>query len=178
MAEHTTKVQQHKVDALEAIKAKLGENTDFIFTDYRGLTVEQITDLRGKLREKSAEYRVMKNRYAKLAFEQLEMGGVSQFLVGPTAIALLKDDSPAIAKILVDYAKDAPIDVKGSWIDGQLFTAAQTEALSSLPGREQLLAMLMSAMNAPLQNFVFALNGVTTKLVRTVQAVADKKASE
>ena len=178
MAEHTTKVQQHKVDALEAIKAKLGENTDFIFTDYRGLTVEQITDLRGKLREKSADYRVMKNRYAKLAFEQLEMGGVSQFLVGPTAIALLKDDSPAIAKILVDYAKDAPIDVKGSWIDGQLFTAAQTEALSSLPGREQLLAMLMSAMNAPLQNFVFALNGVTTKLVRTVQAVADKKASE
>jgi large subunit ribosomal protein L10 len=178
MAEHTTKVQQHKVDALEAIKAKLGENTDFIFTDYRGLTVEQITDLRGKLREKSAEYRVMKNRYAKLAFEQLEMGGVSQFLVGPTAIALLKDDSPAIAKILVDYAKDAPIDVKGSWIDGQLFTAAQTEALSSLPGREQLLAMLMSAMNAPLQNFVFALNGVTTKLVRTVQAIADKKASE
>ncbi len=178
MAEHTTKVQQHKVDALEAIKAKLGENTDFIFTDYRGLTVEQITDLRGKLREKSAEYRVMKNRYAKLAFEQLEMGDVSQFLVGPTAIALLKDDSPAIAKILVDYAKDAPIDVKGSWIDGQLFTAAQTEALSSLPGREQLLAMLMSAMNAPLQNFVFALNGVTTKLVRTVQAIADKKASE
>lgn len=178
MTEHVTKVQQHKIDALEAIKAKLGENKDFIFTDYRGLTVDQITELRGKLREKSAEYRVMKNRYAKLAFEQLEMGDVAQFLVGPTAIALLKDDSPAVAKIIVDYAKDAPVDLKGSWVDGQLFDAAQTEALSSLPSREQLLAQLMSTMNAPLQNFVYALNGVTTKLVRTLQAVADKKGAE
>jgi large subunit ribosomal protein L10 len=178
MTEHVTKVQKHKVDALEAIKAKLGENKDFIFTDYRGLTVDQITELRGKLREKAVEYRVMKNRYAKLAFEQLEMADVAEFLVGPTAIALLKDDSPAVAKIIVEYAKEAPVDVKGSWVDGQLFDAAQTEALSKLPGREQLLAQLMSTMNAPLQNFVYALNGVTTKLVRTVQAIADKKAAE
>lgn len=178
MSDHVTRVQQHKVDALEAIKAKLGENKDFIFTDYRGLTVDQITELRGRLREKSVEYRVMKNRYAKLAFEQLEMSDVADFLVGPTAIALLKDDSPAVAKIIVEYAKDAPVGLKGAWVDGQLFDAAQTEALSKLPGREQLLAQLMSTMNAPLQNFVYALNGVTTKLVRTLQAVADKKGSE
>jgi large subunit ribosomal protein L10 len=178
MAEHVTKVQQHKVDALEAIKAKLGEGSDYIFTDYRGLTVDQITELRGKLREKSAEYRVMKNRYARLAFEQLDMAEVKDLLVGPTAIALLNDDSPAIAKIILDYGKDAPVEVKGAYVDGQLFDAAQTEALSKLPGREQLLAQLMSTMNAPLQNLVYAMNGVTQKLVRVLQAVADKKASE
>jgi large subunit ribosomal protein L10 len=178
MAEHVTKVQQHKVDALEAIKEKLQGSKDFIFTDYRGLTVDQITELRGKLREKSAEYRVMKNRYAKLAFEQLDMAEAKEYLVGPTAIALLQDDSPAIAKLILDYGKETPVEVKGAYVDGQLFDAAQTEALSKLPGREQLLAQLMSTMNAPLQNLVYAMNGVSQKLVRVLQAVADKKASE
>ena len=178
MTEHITKVQQHKVDALEAIKSKFEENRDFIFTDYRGLTVEQITALRGRLREKQAEYRVVKNRYAKRAFEQLEMPDVSQMLIGPTALALFKDDPSAVAKILFDFAKDAPVSVKGSIVDGQLFDQAQTEALSRLPGREQLLAQLMSTMQAPLQNLVYAMNGVAQKLVRVLQAVADKKESE
>lgn len=176
--EHVTKVQQHKVDALEAIKAKFGENKDFIFTDYRGLTVDQITELRGKLREKSAEYKVVKNRYAKLAFQQMEMPDVADLLVGPTALALLKDDASAIAKILFEYAKDTPVEVKGAIVDGQVFDGAQTEALSKLPGREQLLAQLMSTMNAPLQYLVYAMNGVTQKLVRVLQAVADQKAGE
>jgi large subunit ribosomal protein L10 len=178
MSDHVTKVQQHKVDALEAIKAKFTESKDFIFADYRGLTVDQITDLRAKLREKEAEFRVVKNRYAKLAFEQLQMPDVSDLLVGPTALALLNDDAGAIAKILFDFGKDAPVEVKGAIIDGQVFDGSQTEALSKLPTRDQLIAMLMSTMNAPLQNLVYAINGVTTKLVRTLQAVADKKAEE
>jgi large subunit ribosomal protein L10 len=178
MSDHVTKVQQHKVDALESIKEKFSQSKDFIFADYRGLTVDQITDLRAKLREKEAEFRVVKNRYAKLALKQLEMPDVSSFLVGPTALALLNDDAGAIAKILFDYGKDAPVEVKGAIIDGQVFDGSQTEALSKLPTRDQLIAMLMSAMNAPLQNFVYAINGVTTKLVRVLQAVADKKAEE
>lgn len=176
--DHVTKVQQHKVDALEAIKAKLEENTDYIFTDYRGLTVDQITELRRKLREKEAEYKVVKNRYAKLAFQQMEMPDVADMLVGPTALALLKDDPTAIAKILVEYAKEAPVEVKGALVDGQVFDGPQTEELSKLPGRDQLIAQLMSTMNAPLQNLVYAMNGVTQKLVRVLQAVADKKGEE
>ena len=178
MTDHVTKVQQHKVDSLEAIKSKFSGTKDFIFADYRGLTVEQITELRGKLREKEAEFRVIKNRYAKLAFEQLEMPDVSDLLVGPTALALMQDDPSAVAKVIFDYGKDAPVSVKGALIDGQVFDGSQTEALSKLPGRDQLIAMLMSAMNAPLQNLVYVMNGVMTKLVRTLQAVADKKASE
>jgi len=176
--DHVTKVQPHKVDALEAIKSKLEENKDYIFTDYRGLTVDQITELRRKLREKEAEYKVVKNRYAKLAFQQMEMPEVADLLVGPTALALLKDDPSAIAKILVDYAKEAPVEVKGALVDGQLFDGEQTVELSRLPGRDQLLAQLMSTMNAPLQNLVYAMNGVTQKLVRVLQAVADKKGEE
>ncbi|MFP4113774.1 MAG: 50S ribosomal protein L10 [Spirochaetota bacterium] len=176
--EHVTKIQQHKVDALEAIKSRLGENKDFIFTDYRGLSVDQITELRGKLREKEAEYKVVKNRYAKLAFQQLEMPDVTDLLVGPTALALLKDDAASIAKILFDYARDTSVEIKGAIVDGRVFDASQTEALSKLPSRDQLLAQLMSTMNAPLQNLVYAMNGVTQKLVRVLQAVADKKSGE
>ncbi|MFW5776852.1 MAG: 50S ribosomal protein L10 [Spirochaetota bacterium] len=176
--DHVTKVQSHKVDALEAIRSKLEENKAYIFTDYRGLTVDQITELRRKLREKEAEYKVVKNRYAKLAFQQMEMPDVADLLVGPTALALLKDDPSAIAKILVEYAKEAPVGLKGALVDGQLFDGEQTVELSKLPGRDQLLAQLMSTMNAPLQNLVYAMNGVTQKLVRVLQAVADKKGEE
>lgn len=176
--DHVTKVQEHKVDALAAVKAKFEENKDYIFTDYRGLTVDQITELRRKLREKEAEYKVVKNRYAKLAFQQMEMPDVADLLVGPTALALLKDDPSAIAKILVDYAREAPVQVKGALVDGKVFDGPQTLELSRLPGRDQLLAQLMSTMNAPLQNLVYAMNGVTQKLVRVLQAVADKKGEE
>jgi len=178
MTEHVTKVQQHKVDSLEAIKEKFSSTKDFIFADYRGLSVEQITELRARLREKEAEFRVVKNRYAKLAFKQLDMPEVAELLVGPTALTLMQDDPGAVAKILFDYGKDAPVSVKGAIIDGQVYDGTQTEALSKLPTRDQLIAILMSTMNAPLQNFVYVLNGVTTKLVRTLQAVADKKAAE
>jgi large subunit ribosomal protein L10 len=179
MSDHVTKIQPHKVEALEAIKSTFSASKDFIFTDYRGLTVEQITDLRGKLRKKDVDYKVVKNRYAKIAFEQLEMpSDVADLLVGPTALALLNDDPSAVAKILFDFAKEAPVEVKGALVDGMVFDGPQTEALSKLPGRDQLLAQLMSTMNAPLQNLVYAMNGVTQKLVRVLQAVADKKAEE
>jgi len=178
MTDHVTKMQQHKIDALEAIKSKFTQTKDFIFTDYRGLTVEQITELRGKLRNKEAEYRVIKNRYAKLAFKQLELPEVDDLLVGPTAMALMNDDASAVAKILFDFAKDAPVSVKGAIVDGRVFNGAETEALSKLPSRDQLLAMLMSTMQAPLQNLVYAMNGTVQKLVRVMQAVADKKSAE
>ncbi|TVQ26500.1 MAG: 50S ribosomal protein L10 [Spirochaetaceae bacterium] len=178
MTAHVTKVQPHKTEALEVLKETLSRNQEFIFTDYRGLTVEQITELRGRLRAQQADYKVVKNRYAKLAFEQLDKGAAAGVFVGPTAIALIKQDSAAAAKLLFDFAKDTPVQVKGAYVDGRFFDAAQTEALSKLPSRDQLIAQLMSTMNAPLQNLVYAMNGVTQKLVRVLQAVADKKAQE
>lgn len=178
MTAHVTKVQPHKTEALEVLKATLSQNQEFIFTDYRGLTVEQITELRGRLRSQQADYKVVKNRYAKLAFEQLDKGAAAGVFVGPTAIALVKQDSAAAAKLLFDFARDTPVQVKGAYVDGRFFDAAQTEALSKLPSRDQLIAQLMSTMNAPLQNLVYAMNGVTQKLVRVLQAVADQKAQE
>ncbi|MFP4382866.1 MAG: 50S ribosomal protein L10 [Spirochaetia bacterium] len=169
------KIQQYKLDAVAELKTQFGDVRDFIFTDYRGLTVEQITELRNRLREKQAEYHVVKNRYAKIAIKQLEMPDVSEYLVGPTALALAKDESGPVAKILLAFGKETSVAVKGAIINGNVYTSEEVDAYSKLPTREELIAKLMGTMNAPLQHLVYAMNGVTQKLVRVLQAVADKK---
>jgi large subunit ribosomal protein L10 len=176
MSDYAVKINKTKEDAVSSIKGSFQGVKDYIFTDYRGLTVAQITTLRGKLRDLNADYHVVKNNYAKIAFKDLELQGVDPYLVGPTAIALTRGDSAAVAKELFGLSKDWTMSVKGGLIDGTVFDAKQVDAYSKLPSRAELLAKLMGTMNAPLQNFVYALNGVTTKLVRTLQAVADQKA--
>jgi large subunit ribosomal protein L10 len=175
---YETKVNQEKEGYIERYKERFGEVKDFIFTDYRGLTVEQISELRGKLRDQSAEYRVVKNNFAKLALTQMEYPDVSDFLVGPTAVALAKSESGPVVKAILDLGRDWPVSVKGGIIDGKVFNAEQVEEYSKLPTRDELIAKLMGTMNAPLQNLVYAMNGVTQKLVRVLQAVVDKKAAE
>lgn len=175
MALRGKKIQPTKVAAIEAVTEKIQNSRDYIFTDYRGLSVEQITALRGQLRAKNAEYHVIKNNFARLAFEKLAFPNVDEYLKGPTAIAFAGDDSNEIAKIIVEFAKEAPVKLKGGIVDKAVYDMAQMEAFSKLPGKNQLISMLMSAMNAPLQNLVYAINGVPTKLVRTLQAVADQK---
>lgn len=178
MSDYTTKVQSHKVDAVKEITDAFAKVKDFVFTDYRGLTVEQISNLRRRLAKQGAEYHVVKNTHARIAFRELSQPeAVAQLLVGPTAVALSTDDSAAVTKTLFDFARETAVSVKGGLVEGAVFDARQMEAYSRLPGREQLLAMLMGTMNAPLQNLVYAVNGVTTKLVRTLQAVADKKSA-
>ncbi len=178
MIDYQTKVQQHKIDAIESLKARFANNTDFVFTDYRGLTVSQIGDLRSRLRQHNAEYRVVKNRFTKIALEQMEMPDASQLLVGPTALALPHEEAGPVVKALLEFGREAPLEVKGAIIDGQVFDKAQTEAFSRLPTRIELIAILMGTMKAPVQNMVFAMNGVASKLVRTLAAVAEKKKEE
>jgi len=175
MAEYTTKLQDHKVDAVAELKQLFEGTAGFIFTDYRGLNVEQITQLRGRLREKGASYKVIKNRYAKIAFGDLSFPNVDELLVGPTAVVLAGDESGAAAKVVVEFSEETPVSVKGAIIDGNVFDEAQVVDFSKLPGRDELIAKLMSAMNGSVTNFMYALQAVPSKLVRTLQAVADQK---
>ncbi|MDR1316255.1 MAG: 50S ribosomal protein L10 [Spirochaetales bacterium] len=178
MAEYVTNPQPYKVEAVESLKKKFGDFSGYIFTDYRGLTVEQITSLRGSLRKLNAEYRVVKNNFARIAFKELSRPDVASCLVGPTAIALTKDEASQVAKSILDFAKETSVKIKGGLIEGRVFTDKQMEAFSKLPSRLQLLAQLMGTMNAPAQNLACAMNGVAGKLVRTLAAVADKKKAE
>jgi len=175
---HETRVNDRKREAVGLLKDEFGDVKDFIFTDYRGLTVEQITVLRRRLREQNAEYKVIKNNYARIAFQQLQSPEeVASYLVGPTAIAMAKGESSPVVKSLIDFARESSVQVKGGLIAGRVYDAKQVAEYSKLPTRPELLAILMGTMNAPVQNLVYAIGGVTTKLVRTLQAVADKKAA-
>lgn len=169
------RINERKREAVGRIKETLEGARDIIFTDYRGLTVEQITSLRGKLRETASAYKVVKNDYARIAMEQLGMPDAAGLLKGPTALALVGRDVGPAAKVILDFTKDSPLQLKGALVGGRLFGAKEVEALSKLPGRETLLAMLMGTMKAPLQNLVYVINGVTGKLVRTLAAVAEQK---
>ena len=168
MAIKAKKIQPAKAEAIENAKKVLGEYNDFIFADYRGLTVEQITTLRDKLREKNAVLKVMKNNFARIAFEDMKVENVADYLKGPTVIAMAKEDANEVAKVLFDFAKDAPtLTVKGAYVEKEVYDAAKIEAFSKVPGKNTLIAMLMSAMNGPVQ-----------KLAATLQAYVDKKQAE
>jgi large subunit ribosomal protein L10 len=175
MAEKTQKIQPYKTEGIQKIKELIEGSRDVIFTDFRGLNVNQITELRRSLQEKEADYRVVKNNYARLAMKELGFPFEEGFLIDPTALALAKADIGPISKVLFDFTKDSTLKVKGGLVDGKVVSTEQVEAISKLPGRNELYAILMGTMNAPLTNLVYAMGGVTTKLVRTLQAVAESK---
>ena len=104
MAIRAKKLQPAKTAAIEEAKKVLSEYENYVFVDYRGLTVEQITKLRAGLREKNSQLKVFKNNFAKVAFDEMKNDEVAQYLSGPTAIALIKEDANESAKVLVDLA--------------------------------------------------------------------------
>ena len=160
--------QPVKTQAIEETKKVFSEYSDFIFTEYRGLTVEQITALRNKLREHEAPLKVVKNNFAKVAFEELKIENVADYLSGPTAVVMAKEDSNEAAKVLFDFAKDnEALIIKGGYIGNEIYDKAKIEAYSKVPGKKQLIAMLMSTINGPVQ-----------KLAATLQAYVDKKSAE
>jgi large subunit ribosomal protein L10 len=179
MAIVANKIQESKTKAIQEVKDALSQSKDFIFTNYRGLTVGQITALRDQLRGKGAQFKVVKNNFARIAFEQLSAPDVSGYLTGPTAVAISPKDSNEVAKILLDFARETPaLQVKGGLVGASVYDAQQVTAFSRLPGRLELISMLMSVMNGPARNLAAALNDIPSRLVRTVKAIADKKSEE
>jgi large subunit ribosomal protein L10 len=181
MAIVAKKMQEYKVKGVGELKelfsASAGSSPDFIFADYRGLTVEQITGLRKQLRTKDAGFKVVKNNFARIAFDELKAPDVSAYLEGPTAVAIAPKDSNEVAKLLLDFIREAPtLKVKGGLVGNTVYTGQEVEAFSRLPGRLELISMLMSVMNGPARNLAAALNDIPTRLVRAVKAVADQKA--
>ena len=168
MAIKAKKLQPAKTAAIEEAKKTLSEYNDFIFADFRGMTVDQISALRKKLRDQNAVLKVVKNNFARIAFEDMEITNVADLLKGPTVIAMAKEDANVVAKTLFDFKTTAPtLTVKGACVDKEVFDAAKIEAFSKVPGKKELIAMLMSAINGPAR-----------QLAATIKAYAEKKESE
>ena len=146
-----------------------------VAAEYRGLTVTQMTDLRSKARAQGVYMRVVKNTLARRAAEGTSYACLQDAMVGPLAYAI-STDPVAVAKLLSEFAKDnEQLKIKAAAMSGKLMSLDQVRALATLPGREQLLAMLLGTMQAPIANFVRTLNEVPSKFVRTLAAVRDAK---
>ena len=156
---YKTRVTSAKEDAVKVLRDEFEGYDGFIFTDYRGMTVEQITNLRRSLRKEDAAYRVVKNRYAKIALKNLDKSGAEDQMKGPTAVALIKGDTAnTVAKTLFAANKDGvSIVVKGALLGDEVMTAEQIEALSKLPTKLELIASLMGTMKAPVQKLAATL---------------------
>lgn len=169
-----------KVKAVEEIQALYNASNAIILTDYRGLTVAEITALRRKLREAGGEYHIVKNTLFKRALGDVPPA-LDELLNGPSAIAFAKEDPVAMTKTLLEFLRDLrkpDIKVKGGYLDGRVFTPQQVVDLSRLPPREVILGQVVGTIQAPLSNLVGTLNGILSEFARTLQALADKQQAE
>ena len=134
-----------------------------VLVDYRGITVEQDTQLRAKLREAGVEYKVVKNTLTRFAAKEVGFEALDEQLNGPTALAISTTDAVAPAKVISDFAKEVEaLQIKAGFVDGKVISLDEVKTLASTPSREVLIAKIMGSLNAPI-----------SKLVRTLQALVD-----
>jgi large subunit ribosomal protein L10 len=147
--------------------------------DYRGLKVEEATELRKKIRESGGRYRVVKNTLALRALQGTSLEPLSPHFKGMTGLAYTDADPVALAKVLSDFSKDVPaLEYKAGIVSGKGLDEDQFKALASLPGRDELLGKLLYVIQAPMQNLLSVLQGTTRDFVLVLKAFGDKKKEE
>jgi large subunit ribosomal protein L10 len=158
------------------LKEKLGGAKALYYTDFTGLNVKSMTELRRRLRKQGVEYVVIKNTLALRAVN--ESGLVGERLRGPTGIVVAKDPIAA-AKVLTDFAKenDKRPAVKGGLFDGRAVDAAQVTKLASMPSREQMLSQLGGYMQAPMTQFATVMNSLLSNFAGAVEALKAQRES-
>jgi large subunit ribosomal protein L10 len=146
------------------IKEKMQKAQGIVFAKYQGLTVEEDTELRRKLREAGVEYKVYKNTLTTLAAKELGFDGIINYLEGPVSVAFGYDDATAPARILNDFAKDhKKLELKAGIVEGTIYDTEGVKKLASIPSREVLIAKLLGSFKAPLSNLVYLLNAISEK---------------
>ncbi len=171
------KILEQKKGTVKILADKIKASKSLVFADYRGLTVEQDTEMRNALRKAGVEYKVVKNTLTKLALKENEISGLDEFLNGPTAMAISENDLVAPAKVLSEYAKKFDkFELKAGIVEGNILDLDGIKALAELPPKEVLIARVLGSMKAPLSGFVNVLNGNMRGLVVALNAIAEKKA--
>ena len=176
-----TKAQ--KQEMVTALATKVANSQTIYITDFTGLNVARITDLRRRLRAVGGgvEYVVVKNTLVRRALteQQLKDGGLESFLAGPTALVLAGADPVAAAKVLTDFAKEfEKPTIRVGLVEGKPITQAQVKSLAALPSKTQLLAQLGGALQAPMAGFLGVLNGLLYAMVGALEALKTKRAGE
>ena len=155
---------QAKQDQVDLLSEKMKNAASFIVVNYRGLNVAEATDLRKQLRDSDVEMHVVKNTIIRRAAEAAGVEGLEDVFVGPTAIAFSEEEVVAPAKIMVEFAEEAPaLEVKGGYMEGEVVSIETIEAVAKLPSRDGLLSMLLSVLQAPIRNTALAFKAVPEK---------------
>lgn len=160
------------------LREKFQQAQAAILTEYRGITVAKVNELRRALEKEGAVYRVVKNTLARLAVEGTEYAPLQDHFLGPVAVTWAGQDAVATAKVITEFAKGSDaIVVRGGALGGRWLSAADVEALARLPSREQLLGQLLSVLVGPMRNLVGVLSGVPRSFVQVLHAIEQKKAA-
>jgi large subunit ribosomal protein L10 len=168
-----------KSQVIAEVKGKLSASKGVVLTDYRGLTVGEVTKLRAQLREAGIEYKVVKNTFVKRAADEIGLQGLDPFLEGPTAVAYGINDPVSPAKILSEFAKTyKALEIKAGILEGKVIGVEGVKALAELPPREVLLAQVLAAMQSPLVGMVNVLQGPIRKMGYALEEVRKLKAAQ
>ncbi len=165
-----------KQDKIETMKENFTRAKVAVVTEYRGLTVEEITKLRRSLQKENSDYMVTKNTLAKVASKGTQFEVLSDVLKGPIAIAFGFQDEVAPAKVVTNFIKEVKKgEILAAALDGKLLNAKETKVLADLPSKEELYAKMLGSINSPAAGIVGAVNAVMSGLVRAMDQVAKQK---
>ena len=162
---------QAKVQSIEALRERLGTAKSAVLTEYRGLTVRQLSDLRKQLKAAAAEYKVVKNRLARLAVKGSPLDPLASHLKGPTGLVIARQDPVGVAKALQAFIKTNPaFTIKVGLVEGKVLQPQELRALADLPSREALRAQLVGALQGPMSQLVTLLTAPHGELARVLEA--------
>lgn len=167
-----------KSEKISQIKEKIEKAKVAVVSDYKGLSVEEITKLRRSIQKENGDYMVTKNTLAKIAVKGTEYEVLTDVLTGPVAIAFGFDDQVAPAKALSKFIKESKKgEILAAAMDGKLLSAAEAKALANLPSKQEIYAKMLGCINSPASGIANSINAVMSSLTRAVAAVRDQKSA-
>ena len=167
--------RDQKAAVIEEVAGQIQEAEAVFAVDYRGISVPQAAELRTKLREADASFRVVKNTLTERAADQAGAEGLKELLEGPTALTLVRGDAAAAAKALRDFRRTTQLlEFKGGWMNGAALSPTEIDAIAQLPSRDVLYGRLVGMVASPLTGLAAAMGGLVGGLARQLQAIADQ----
>ena len=167
--------REQKAARVKEYAELLEESRGIILVDYRGLTVDDMEQIRGKMRPVASQFLVVKNRLFDLALRDKNVSLPDDWLTGPTAVSFCNDEVPPVAKVLVEVRDETGIlDLKGGWMNESLLTPEQVKSIADLPSREVLLAQVLGTITGPSRQVVGVVAGGIRQVLNVLQAFVDK----
>jgi large subunit ribosomal protein L10 len=169
--------RDQKAQVIEEVAGQINTSEAIFAVDYRGISVPQAAELRTKLRDADATFRVVKNTLSERAADQAGADGLKELLQGPTAMTFVRGDAAAAAKALRDFRRgtgNTLLEFKGGWMNGAPLTPDDVDAIAQLPSREVLVGRLVGLIASPLSGLATALNNLPAGLARQLQQIADQ----